>query len=257
MICGLVRAYQAFGDQQFLDAAIRNIEFIETNLTGQGHFIRSWKNKPSTVPAFLDDYAYLIKAYSELYQSTFNEAWIQKANALMKFTLANFSDETDGYFHYSGRSAEKLVAAKKEIFDNVIPASNSVMARNLLHLGSMLDIADWKNLGVRMISDLSTIVKAEPNYMSNWAIALTEFSQGMAEVVIVGKDAEIKRKEFHSHFSPFSLVLGSPTQSELILVADKKPTKNIDSPVYICYGNSCKPPVDSIHEALDLLKPNS
>ena len=104
-----------------------------------------------------------------------------------------------------------------------------------------------------MIADLSTIAKGEPNYMSNWAIALTEFSQGMAEVVMIGKDAEIKRKEFHSNFSPFSLVLGSISQSELVLVADKKPTKNIDSPIYICYGNSCKPPVSSVREAIELV----
>lgn len=253
MICGLARAYQVFGDTKFLDAAIANIQFIENNLTGDGHFLRSWKNKASTVPAFLDDYAYLVAAYCELYQSTFDESWIQKANALMKFTIINFFDEHDGYFHYSAKNAEKLIATKKEIFDNVIPASNSVMARNLLHLGSMLDNNDWKNLGTTMISDLSAIIKAEPNYMSNWAIGLAEFEQGLAEVVMVGKDAEAKRKEFHGHFSPFALVLGTTRQSELPLVADKKPTKNIESPIYICYGNSCKPPVSSVHEALHLV----
>lgn len=254
MTGGLVRAYQVFEDSRFLDAAIRNITFLENNLTGAGYFLRSWKTKPSAVPAFLDDYAYLIHAYSELYQSTFNEVWIQKAEALMKFTLANFFDESDGYFHYAGRSSEKLVAAKKEIFDNVIPASNSVMARNLLRLGSMLDNSEWKNTGIRMISDLSAIAKAEPNYMSNWAIGLTEFEQGLAEVVMVGTDAETKRRQFHATFSPFSLVLGTTTESKLTLVADKKPTKDLASPIYICYGSACKPPVDSVHEAIALLK---
>jgi uncharacterized protein YyaL (SSP411 family) len=257
MVVGLVRAYAVFSDKQFLDAAIRNIHFIEANLTGEGHFLRSWKNKPSTVPAFLDDYAYLIRAYSELYQSTFEETWIEKANALTKFTLVNFFDEGDGYFHYAGRTSEKLVATKKEIFDNVIPASNSVMARNLLHLGSMLDNKEWKDLGTRMISDLSGIVKAEPNYTSNWAIGLTELEQGLAEVVMIGKDAEAKRREFNTHFSPFSLMLGTITESQLALVADKKSTKTIESPIYICYGNSCKPPVSSVHEALNMLKPTS
>jgi uncharacterized protein YyaL (SSP411 family) len=108
-----------------------------------------------------------------------------------------------------------------------------------------------------MISDLSEIVKAEPNYMSNWAIGLAEFEQGLAEVVMVGKEAEAKRIEFNTHFSPFSLMLGTTTESELALVADKKSTKTMESPIYICYGNSCKPPVSSVHEALDVLKPTS
>lgn len=257
MIVGLVRAYEVFGDKQFLEAALRNIHFIESNLTGEGHFKRSWKNKPSTVPAFLDDYAYLITAYVELYQATFDESWIEKANALMNFTLSNFFDEHDSYFHYAGKNSEKLVATKKEIFDNVIPASNSVMARNLLHLGSMLDNTAWKDLGTKMISDLSMIIKGEPNYMSNWAIGLTEFEHGFAEVVIVGKDAESKRAEFATRFSPFALLMGTTLGSKLPLVADKKPTKNIESPIYICNGNSCKPPVNSVHEAVELLKTNT
>jgi len=49
------------------------------------------------------------------------------------------------------------------------------------------------------------------------------------------------------------VVMGTATTSELELVADKKPTKNIASPIFICYNRTCQPPVENVEEAKALL----
>lgn len=248
MVCGLVDAYRSFGDERFLFSAVKNMQFIQKELMQENSLYRSFKNKRSPIKGFLDDYAYVIEASIKLYEVTFDETWIKQAEQLLQYTYDHFFDKADGYFNYSDKKAEKLIATRKEIFDNVIPSSNSVMARNLLHLGIILDEEKWKDLASSMTLPLTDMIHNEPNYMSNWAIVLTEIKKGMAEVVIVGKDAQQLRKEFHSEYEPFALAMGAETYGELPLVKDKK-ALNATATIYVCYNKTCKLPVHTVEEA--------
>jgi uncharacterized protein YyaL (SSP411 family) len=252
-IQGLTDAYRTFGEPQFLALAKANIRFIEKNLIEEGKVFRSFKNKRSATGGFLEDYAFLIQAYTALYQSTFDEAYIQKAAAWCAYTLTHFFDEKEGFFNFSGKEAEPLIARKKEIFDNVIPASNSVMARNLYRLGILLDKEEWKKTAVAMVSQLGSIIQSEPGYMSHWGILMAEMTQGMAEVVIVGPVAEAMRMEFSGHYQPFSMVMGTTSKSELPLFegrsAEDKKTR-----IYVCFNKACKLPVETVAEAIGQLR---
>ncbi len=251
-IQGLIDAYKAFGDEQFLKLALENISFIENFLIVNGRVSRAFKNKPSETEAFLEDYAYLIQAYTSLYQVTFNEGWLHKAHIWCNYVYEHFYDREDGFFHFSSLSAEQLIAKKKEIFDNVIPASNSVMARNLHSLGLLLDKEEWKDQSIKMTSKLAGLIESEPGYMSHWGILLSEIIHGMSEVVISGEDALNFRHEMHEHFLPFTIFLGTRDKSELSLLKDRdaKPNQTL---IYVCQNKTCKLPVNSIESALEQL----
>src|SRR5262249_9050977 len=126
---GLVDCYKAFGDRMFLDLALKNISFLEKRLMHDGKVFRAFKNKRSVTEGFLEDYAFLIQAYTSLYQVSFDERFLLQAAHWTDYVIKNFLDPTDHYFHFSAQAAEQLIAKRKEIFDNVIPSSNSVMAR--------------------------------------------------------------------------------------------------------------------------------
>jgi uncharacterized protein YyaL (SSP411 family) len=247
MIVGLIDAYNATGDEKFMLAASKNIQFIEHALMSGQVLYRSHKIKRSHTKGFLDDYAYLIQAYLKLYEATFEEPWLLKAAAFAEETIKQFFDEGDGYFHYASKEAEKLIATRKEIFDNVIPSSNSVMAQNLFHLGIMLDKEEWKQTATEMTMPLSHLIKAEPNYMSNWAIVFTEIKKNIAEVVIVGEQADVLRKEFQAMYKPFALLMGTKTSSKLPLLLDK--TGIGTGTIYVCFNKTCKLPVHTVPEA--------
>ena len=251
-IHGLIDAYKSFGDEMFLSLALENISFIETFLMEDGKVYRAFKNKHSETEGFLEDYAYLIQAYISLYQVTFNEGWLYKARKWCDYVMADFLDDEDGYFHFSSRSAEQLIASKKEIFDNVIPASNSVMARNLHTLGILLDHEAWKDQSIRMTSRLATLIESEPGYMSHWGILLSEIVHGISEVVISGEEALRLRYELHQHFLPFTVTLGTRDKSELSLLAgrDARPNQTL---IYVCQNKTCKLPVESIESILEQL----
>jgi uncharacterized protein YyaL (SSP411 family) len=249
MVSGLTDAYKALGDEHFLKAALRNMKFIENYLTEGTTLFRSYKNKRSDVKGFLDDYAYVIQGCIRLYQVTFDEYWISRARVLMEHTLQNFYDPHDGFFHYSSREAEKLIASRKEIFDNVIPSSNSLMALNLFHLGVFFDHEEWKTLAQNATFSLSHLIMSEPNYMSNWAIGYTEMKKGLAEVAFAGADPEFKRREFHKSYQPFALSMGSEAESHLPLLEGKRPADNRLT-IYVCYDKTCQRPVHEVSEAL-------
>jgi len=249
MVCGLTDAYKAFGDNQFLFAATRNMQFLSDELTSNGRLYRSFKGKRSDVGGFLDDYAYVILACTKLYQVTFDERWLQKAHAFMTTAMDLFYDAQDGFFYYSSRQGETLIANKKEIFDNVIPSSNSVMAQNLFHLGILFDNNEWKSLADDMVSSLSHLAVREPNYMSNWAIVYTEIKKGMAEFALVGDDAETLRREFHKTFQPFTIAMGTSKESTLPLLEGKTMLQG-KSTIYVCYEKTCKTPVHGLTEAV-------
>lgn len=251
-ITGLVDAYHAFHDSWFLDLALQNIRFLEKKLIDEHRCYRTFKDKRNSTEGFLEDYAFLINSYISLYQATFDEGWIQKAHRWSAYVLENFWDNQEGYFFFSGKGAEKLIANKKEIFDNVIPASNSVMARNLFLLGTLSDNDDFREKAQRMATSLKNLIVSEPSYNSNWAMLAMDIHMPFAEIAIVGKDALSIKNEMIQQSIPPAVFMGSVGSSNLPLLKDK-PATDVTT-IYVCYNKTCQLPVTSVAEALKLLR---
>ena len=249
MITGLTDAYRAFGNQKFLTLAKNAINFIENNLIAENKIYRSFKNSRSATTGFLDDYSFLIQAYYNLYQVTFNENYLRAAVNWCEQAIKYFYDTEEGYFYFNSNDSELLIARKKEIFDNVIPSSNAVMARNLFHLGVLMDKQEWKDLSAKMIERISHLIQSEPAYMCHWAVLATEFTKGMAEIVIVGKKVENFQHELNSYYLPFTLIMGTQIKSELPLFEGREAEKDKTS-IYVCFNKVCQLPVNNIEAAL-------
>ncbi|HEX6227264.1 MAG TPA: thioredoxin domain-containing protein [Chryseolinea sp.] len=245
---GLIDAYRAFSDTRFLSSAIKNIRFIEQELMEGNTLFRSYKGKRSSTFGFLDDYAFYIQAVVKLYQVTFDERWLTRAFEMTQYTIDQFFDPQDGFFFYASAQGEQLISRKKEIFDNVIPSSNAVMAQNLHHLGTFFDRDDWKEMAKSMAESLSHIISKEPGYMSYWAIVFTEIKKGLAEVAFTGKNLAELRSDFIRHYFPFSIIQGTEEQSQLPLLKDKVSLQG-KSTIYVCYNKTCRLPVHTVDEA--------
>lgn len=250
-IQGLVDCYKVFQDEYFLKQALNGISFLEEHLISNKVY-RAWKGKPSETEGFLEDYAILIQAYTSLYQVTFNEGWLYKAQTWCEYVLQHFTDSEEGFFFYSSNTAEALIARKKEIFDNVIPGSNSVMARNLFQLGVLLDREDWKEQARSMTSKLLHLITSEPVYTCHWSVLLSELIHEPAEVVISGSEALTLRSDLHQHYLPFIITAGSTRESTLPLLENRLPKSG--ALIYVCRHKTCLLPVDNVAEALNQIK---
>ncbi|MEO1049493.1 MAG: thioredoxin domain-containing protein [Bacteroidota bacterium] len=260
MIKGLCDAYEAFDDRKLLEMALKNANFIDEKLTQGDKLYRTYKysNDKQTkggakIEAYLEDYALVIDAYVALYEATFDEKWVNKAKAFTDYTLEHFYDTEEGVFYFTGNSSEQLIARKKEIFDNVIPASNSVMAVNLNRLGLIFDLEDYRSKSADMMSKVSDFVKSDPGFMSNWAILYSYLSSPTAEIAIIGEDYEKIKQEINQKYNPNKILLGAKESSDLPLLEEKYAIGD-KTTIYVCYNKTCKLPVHDVNEAFKQLE---
>jgi uncharacterized protein YyaL (SSP411 family) len=251
MLSGLIAAYRAFGEASFLELALRNAEFLQSNLRQGPRLYRTWKNGRATINGFLEDYALVIEAYISLYEATFEESWLREAETLAAYVLDNFFDPAEQQFFYTDASAEPLIARKKELFDNVIPGSNSVMAHNLLRLGRHLENTQYQELAAAMLGQVQALVAKEPQHLTNWASLYVALLRPGAEVAIVGPEAEDFRRKLSQQFLPNDVLAGTLAASDLPLLQGRGEAAK--TTIYVCRNRTCQLPVHSVAEALEQL----
>ena len=253
MLKGLVDAYVAFGEEKFLMLALNNAAFISDKMSEGHRLFRSYKEGKASIDGYLEDYAHVIDAFVALYQATFDEQWLTKAKELTDYTLQHFYDNSEKLFFYTDDSSEKLIARKKEVFDNVIPASNSQMAINLYWLGIIYDDADYQQKSRAMIGKVTSLLEGEPAYLYNWGILYSYLASPTAEVAIVGTNASNVRISFGEKYYPNKVVMGTKQSSELPLLKGKVATGD-QTTIYVCYNKTCKLPVTEVEGAFAQLK---
>ncbi len=250
MLKGLVDAYLAFGEEGFLDLAIKNASFIQRSMIKNGKLLRSYGEQ---LFGYLEDYALVIDAFFALYQATFDKKWLSIPIELTDYSISNFYDGDEELFYFTDQNAESLIARKKEIFDNVIPASNSVMANILFLLGTLLENESYLDLSTRMMAKVSPLVLKEVQYLTNWGTLYTHFCQPLAEIAVIGEDHKSFAQDIQKHFIPHKILAASPEEGNLPMLQNRKPI-NGKTTLYVCYNKSCKLPVHSVKEALEQLE---
>ena len=246
-IKGLADAYQAFGDEKFLELAIKNAQFVRKNLMKEdGGLWRNYANGEASINAYLDDYAFLIDAYIALYQCSFDEEWLREAKQLSDYCLDHFFDEQTGMFFYTSDIDPPLIARKQEIMDNVIPSSNSAMARNLNVLGIVFDKSHYIKISSQMLQNVLDHMDYGQSF-SNWGILYLDKSLPFFEVAITGSEAMQVRKELAAEYIPSALLLGAREKSTLPLLKDKFLG---ETTVFVCVDKACQLPVNTAQEAI-------
>lgn len=249
-IKGLVESAGVFEQVHYYEVAKKAATFILENLrTPDGGLYRNFKHGKVSIPGFLDDYAFFIEALITLYQYDFDEQWLTEAKLLTDYVLVNFKDGATPMFFYVAATGEVLIARKHEIMDNVIPASNSVMAQNLHKLGLFFDEDIYILQAEGMLAAVLPQIKTYGSAYSNWAIQLLESVFGINEIAIAGNEFENVKQMLSKQYIPNKITLGG-TKSELPLLKDKQ---SIETKIYICRNKVCQLPVTTVDEALKLI----
>ena len=259
LIKGFCNAYSTLRDDKYLNLALETAEFIENNLfdnqNNSTQLYHTFKDGTAEINGFLEDYALLIEAYIMLYQVCFDEKWILRADEITKYTFINFYDTEEKLFYFTNQNErEKLVAQKKEIFDNVISSSNSVMATNLYFLGIILENSLYQNTSREMLGKIASLIATEPRHVSNWASLFTYFLTPTPEIVIVGEKYKEVLQEISSYYIPNKVIVATKNEEEgqksALPLLEMRPTINNQTTIYVCKNKTCQLPVNSVEEAL-------
>lgn len=155
-------------------------------------------------------------------------------------------------FFYTSILHEDLISRKMELSDNVIPASNSVMAKNLFLLGKYFYDENYLVLAKQMLSNIKQDMISHPAYYSNWASLALWLLHDPFEIAIVGEDAEKLNREFNKNFLPHALLLGGNNEGNLPLLKNK--LLEGETLIYVCQNKTCKLPARTVEHALQQMK---
>ncbi|MGX1928785.1 thioredoxin domain-containing protein [Flagellimonas sp. 2504JD4-2] len=253
MLKGLVDAYRYLGNEEYLKLALTNAEFLEKEMIKEDFSLfRNHKEGKSSINAFLDDYATVIEAYLALYEVTFDEKWLMYGKKLLDYTKQHFSDSESGMFFYTSDEDDSLIRRTVETSDNVISASNSIMAKNLLKYHKLFSKEGYGEMAEQMVKNVQADFDESAQGFANWLHLVLYKNQNFYEIAVVGENFNDLGKEIASNYLPNSILVGSPKEGTIELL--KSRYNEGQTLVYVCIEGACKLPVTSAQQALGQLK---
>lgn len=247
-IIAFCKAGIAFEKDEYIDVAEKCMNFILKNMFDpSAKLLHRYSDGEASIFGYLEDYAYLIWALTELYFATFKNQYLLKALELTDFTIKHFYDSEKGGFYHTADYAEVVLERIKEIYDGVIPSGNSVMAYNLLRLARLTHNKDYEELAQKVLNFFSNNIEKMPSSHVFSIITLDLLINGSIELITVpyNSEEEIKfLKTLQSQFLPNFLLLIKDSQMENIFEMIKS-FKNIgeNSTYYLCKNFTCEPPI--------------
>ena len=254
MITAYCDAYTALGTNEYRESAKKAMDVILDKMQkNDGSLFHTYKNGEVKINAYLDDYAFTIDALMHLYEIGSGDEYLYKAKKLTDFTIIKFMDNESGMFFFTSSDDEVLVTRKTEIFDNVIPASNSVMARNLFKLSHYFDNTEYEEISKQMLHNTQGKFKQYGASMSNWGLLMMDFIGPNYEVVISGTNADKLLQIIQEEYLP-NVIWASANKKNTKLSLLENRFVDGKTLVYVCINNACQLPVDTKEKAIKIIR---
>ena len=256
MIVALAKAGRALNNESYLQMAMNTLQFIEKNCIKNGRLMARYRDKEVKFLGYIDDYAYLLWAYIEMYEASFELNYLEKGKQLAKEMISLFWDKQDGGFFFYGNDAEDLIVREKEVHDGAMPSGNSVATVMLARLFKYTGEVFYSEKVERLYHVFQGEIAKYPHGSTFFLQAplLTEYPT--KEIVIVGHNQREKKElqtTIHERFSPSTLVLMSENEKNLSKVAPFTESYGIindQTTVYICENFSCQKPTNDLSKVI-------
>jgi uncharacterized protein YyaL (SSP411 family) len=263
MIAALARGSQALGDSSYAHKAAGAVNFILQRMqTKTGRLYRRYRQGEVANPGYADDYAFLIWGLLELYETTFDVAYLSEAVRLQEDMSKTFGDANGG-FYYVGTGGEEMIVREKIIYDGALPSCNSVAAMNLLRLGRMTGNPEFEKQADLLMTSFSRQVASLPSAYTQFMQAF-DFSLGPTrEILIAGDLSSPGTKQLietvHRLYCPNRVLMlkqsGKPGEdlSKIAPFTGPVPSGENGPAAYVCENFSCRNPVRSASELESIL----
>ena len=265
MIIAMSRGFRVLGEQKFLDSAAKAARFAMETLVENGRLLATYREGRAKLPAYLDDYAFLMGGLLELYESDFDIAWLDQAMRLANEMVRLFWDEGGGGFFFTGSDHESLIMRSKSGYDGAIPAGNAVAASYLLKLATYSGQSDFEARGQETIHAFHAQMSRSPSGFAQMLAALDYYLGAKREVAVVGSAGAPTTKDALAKiwglFTPNEAVaLLDPSwphrdeiEQKVPLLTGKTPA-NGEPRFYVCENYACQAPTENLEKVLESLR---
>ncbi len=275
MIAALAKGAQVLNEPRYAEAAERSAQFIlHTMRDENGRLLHRYRDGNAAVQAYLDDYAFLIWGLLELYETTFDIAYLEQALTLQQDLDARFWDDASvallsrkqrgGYF-FTADNTDNVLVRQKQVYDGAVPAGNSVAMLNLVRLGRLTANTSFEAKAARLSQIFSHTIRQAPSAYTFFLLG-ADFGLGPShEVVIIGDvhadDTQRLLQALRREFLPNNVVVvrsvNEVSAGLLNLVPYVEPYVSIDgksATVYVCRNYICNLPTTDVKVMLDAFR---
>ncbi len=248
LLWALAKAYRATNSKIFIESASGIAEFLSKNMIDEnGRLLHRFSHSNAEIPGFVDDYAFCIAGFIELYQVSGNDSYLQTAKKLQSYQDKNFWSKEGGYYNTEMTDAPLKL---KEYHDGAIPSGNSFSLNNLLYFAIVFGDPDMMNKADELAESVGESIAASPFY-SLFMICGIDFAIGPSfDVVLPYNNMASNRKKMLKDYNP-RLVLSYPSAgredvANALIDSNKK--------IIACTLTECLPPFNSINEVIETIK---
>ncbi len=169
------------------------------------------------------------------------------------FCEPNIFNSKNNLFYYSVKEEKALMTRSCEVSDNVIPASNSIMANNLLVLGVLTENVQFVTMAEKMLASVYDVMADYGSGYSNWGILQLMLSKHRIEIGATGVDAnETLQLLVNNVYVSNSMRYGSTAPTSALPLLKDKPLA--EKAIYICKQNTCYNSVVNVQEASSIIR---
>jgi uncharacterized protein YyaL (SSP411 family) len=193
----------------------------------------------------------MLEALISLYEATFDPRWFGAALELADFTIAHFGDDERGGFFETADYHERLVARRKDLEDNPIPAGNSSAAYGLLRLALLTGEYEYEQRAIGIFRLLHEIAPQHPQAFAHLLQAIDFHLGPVKEIALVGEDIGPLERVVRGRFRPHVVLAGGDGDGVPLL--EGRTPMDGQAAAYVCERFACKRPVTEPEELEALL----
>jgi uncharacterized protein YyaL (SSP411 family) len=185
---GLVRAGRALGREDWLDRAEDIFRYIRGHLWTGESLLAVHNAGAARFAAYLDDYAWLLRALLDALQARWRREWLTFAIELADALLQRFEDKERGGFYFSDAAVEVPITRSMIFQDDATPAGNGMAALALDRLARLLGEPRYAEAAERCLRRGLPLAEQSPLGHAALLLALRESVQPPPQLVIAGTD---------------------------------------------------------------------
>ncbi len=262
MISALAVAGRLLDESRYTEAARRGARMILGKMRPDGRLMHSYREGDARHPAYLTDYANLIAALLDLYEATFDSAWVGEARALAASMIEMFHDKENGGFFLTADDHEPLLARRRENNDGATPAGASIAALALPRLAALTGETNLEQHAAGVLRLYRDQMERFPAAFGAMLCAVDQYLDGVRQVVLAGtaSDAALRPllETLRTVYLPNMVVAladpGAPGQADAIPLLQGKTPVEDGAAAYVCERGTCKAPVTTAADLRALLE---
>ncbi len=256
MLAAFADAAAVLRSDEYLEIAVKNAEFIMSQLQRDGRLLRTWKDGTAKLNGYIEDYANVADSLIELFQVSGEVTYLIEAKRLADVMIIEFWDQKNGGFFFTSNDHEDLIVRNKDFYDNATPSGNSVGADVLLRLAKLTGEDKYERFAVTVLKLAASQIRRHPQGFGRALSALEFYLGDTKEIVIIGEKGNDLAQSVLSKYRPNSVVVlsDSPeTDATTIPLLKDRGTIEERATAYVCENFVCQRPVTTIEDLKPLI----